>query len=150
MTPPLPTNAAGEPIDPSRDLVGVAFRGMAVAVLSGAAMVAGVLWGVQALLLGRPETSEPVSSGPAPALLLAGTLGAMIVAGAVAWRRLAPITSYFRRGILSLICALATFVAALIAAPIHYAAGGLGLVVMAAVATAGAVVLARRGENAAR
>jgi hypothetical protein len=126
------------------DLVGLAMRTMALAVCAGTAVVALTLWAVQRLMAGEPASAEPVTSGPAPLLLMLGTLGALAVSAALTWRRLAPVDSYYRRGGLALVSVFATFVMAVLAAPLHHFAGSAGLLGLAAVALAGSLLLARR------
>jgi hypothetical protein len=126
------------------DLVGVALRGVAVAVCAGTALAALTLWGVQRLMAGTPASDAPVTSGPAPVLLLLGTLGALGLSAAIAWRRLAPVDSYYRRGGLALVSVFATFVMAVLAAPLHHFAGSAALLGLAALAATGAALLARR------
>ncbi|MGH7527301.1 MAG: hypothetical protein ACREMX_11420 [Gemmatimonadales bacterium] len=137
------TNLAGEPIDTARDLVALAARGMAFAVSVGTACVALVLWGVQQILAGAPPSERPVAAGPAPLLLLTGTVAALLLSGFAAWRRLAPIYSYYRRGALALVSAFGTFVVALLAAPLNHYLGRWSLLGLAAVAGAAALLLSR-------
>jgi hypothetical protein len=126
------------------DLVGLAFRSVAVAIATGTALAALTLWGVQRLLAGAPASDLPIVNGPAPLLLLIGTLGALCVSGGIAWHRLAPVESYYRRGGLSIISAFGTFLMAVLAAPLHHFAGPPGLLVLALAAGAAAAVLSRR------
>jgi hypothetical protein len=139
----VPTNVAGEPVDVSRDLVLVAVRGMATAVLLGTAVVLLVLWAVRVLVAGAPPSDEPVSSGPALALLLGGTFLAVLASAGTAWACLSPIDSYYRRGGLALVCAFATFVMSVLAAPLHHFFGQGALLGVGAGALAGALVLLR-------
>jgi hypothetical protein len=131
-------------VPPSDDLVGLAIRSVALAVAAGTALVALTLWGVQRLLAGAPPSDLPVVSGPAPLLLLLGTVGALCLSGALAWRRLAPIASYYRRGGLSILSAFGTFLMAVLAAPLHHFAGAIGLLALALAAGTAAVALGRR------
>jgi hypothetical protein len=126
------------------DLIGLAVRSVALAIAAGTALVALTLWGVQRLLAGAPASDLPVVSGPAPALLLLGTMGAVCLSGVLAWRRLGPIDSYYRRGGLSILSAFGTFLMAVLAAPVHHFAGPIGLLVLALAAGAAAAALARR------
>ena len=128
----------------NEDLVGLAIRSVAVAIARGTAVVALTLWGVQRLLAGAPASDSPVVRGPAPLLLLFGTVGALCLSGGVAWRRLAPIESYYRRGGLSIISAFGTFLMAVLAAPLHHFAGPAGLLALALAAGATAAMLSRR------
>ena len=128
----------------AEDLIRVAIRGVAVAVCAGTAVVALTLWGVQRLLAGSPESPIPVTGGPAPPLLLLGTVGALCLTAGVAWHRLAPVDSYYRRGGLSLVSAFGTFLMAVLAAPLHHFTGPRGLLALAGVAGAAALLLSRR------
>jgi hypothetical protein len=121
----------------------VAVRGMAAAVLLGTALALFVLWGVRALVAGAAPSDRPVSSGPALVLLLGGTLVALFASAGTAWACLTPIDSYYRRGGLALVCAFATFVMSVLAAPLHHFFGEGALVGVGAAALAGALVLLR-------
>ena len=130
-------------MDTTRDLVLVAIRGMAAAVLLGTSVVLFVLWGVRALVAGAAPSDRPVSSGPALFLLLGGTLVALFASAGIAWACLTPIDSYYRRGGLALVSAFATFVMSVLAAPLHHYFGEGALVGVGAAALAGALVLLR-------
>ena len=116
---------------------------MAAAIALGTAVAAVTLFGVQALMAGAAASSTPVTSGPAPVLLLAGTMAALLVSAAVAWHLLAPIDSYYRRGGLTIVSAFGTFVMAVLATPLHHFLGPIALLGLAAVAGAAGVLLAR-------
>jgi hypothetical protein len=133
-------------VDASRDLVLVAVRGMAAAVLLGTAVVLFVLWGVRVLVAGAAPSDGPVSSGPALVLLLGGTLLALLGSAGTAWACLAPIDSYYRRGGLALVCAFATFVMSVLAAPLHHFFGQGALLGCGAGALAGGLLLFRRAS----
>ncbi len=126
------------------DLIGLAIRSVALAVAAGTALVALTLWGVQRLLAAAPTSDLPVVNGPAPVLLLLGTVGALCLSSGLAWHRLAPIDSYYRRGGLSILSAFGTFLMAVLAVPLHYFVGAVGLLALALAAGAAAAVLARR------
>jgi hypothetical protein len=130
-------------VDASRDLVLVAVRGMAAAVLLGTAGVLFVLWGVRVLVAGAGPSDGPVSSGPALVLLLGGTLLALLASAGTAWACLSPIDSYYRRGGLALVCAFATFVMSVLAAPLHHFFGQGALLGVGAGALAGGLLLLR-------
>ena len=133
-------------MDASRDLVLVAVRGMAAAVLLGTAVVLFVLWGVRVLVAGAAPSDGPVSSGPALVLLLGGTLLALLASAGTAWACLAPIDSYYRRGGLALVCAFATFVMSVLAAPLHHFFGQGALLGCGAGALAGGLLLFRHAS----
>jgi hypothetical protein len=127
---------------PGEDLVGLAVRSVAGAIAAGAALVALTLWGVQRLVA-EAAGSAPVTRGPAPLLLLLGTVAALVLSAGVAWRRLAPVESYYRRGGLAMLSAFGTFLIAVLAVPLHHAAGGAGLLGLALVAGGAATLLSR-------
>ena len=129
-------------MDGSRDLVLVAVRGMAAAVLLGTAAVLFVLWGVRVLVAGAAPSDGPVT-GPALVLLLGGTLLALFASAGTAWACLSPIDSYYRRGGLALVCAFATFVMSVLAAPLHHFFGQGALLGVGAGALAGGLLLLR-------
>jgi hypothetical protein len=139
----VPTNVAGEPVDASRDLVLVAVRGMAAAVLLGTAVVLFVLWGVRVRVAGAAPSDGPVSNGPTLVLLLGGTLLALLASAGTAWACLTPIDSYYRRGGLALVCAFATFVMSVLAAPLHHFFGQGALLGVGAGALVGGLLLLR-------
>jgi len=105
---------------------------VAAAIGLGTAIVALTLYGVQALMAGAPASDVPVVSGPAPLLLLSGTLAALGVSAAVTWHRLRPVDSYYRRGGLALVSAFGTFVMAVLATPLHHFFGPEALLAVAA------------------
>jgi hypothetical protein len=131
----------------SRDLVLVAVRGMAAAVLLGTGVAMFVLRGVRALVAGAAPSDRPVSSGPALALLLGGTLLAILASAGTAWACLSPIDSYYRRGGLAVVCAFATFVMSVLAAPLHHFLGPSALLGVGVGALAGALLLLRRSPT---
>jgi hypothetical protein len=116
---------------------------MAAAVLLGTAVALFVLWGVRLLVAGAAPSDEPVGGGPALVLLLGGTLLALLASAGTAWVCLTPIDSYYRRGGLALVCAFATFVTSVLAAPLHHFFGQGALLGVGGGALAGALVLLR-------
>jgi hypothetical protein len=97
----------------------------------------------------RPPTPPPdVASGPAFYLLMFGTLLGLVLAGAVAWRLLAPVISTYRRGGLSLVTAMATVLPMLLCMAANQLAGRPGLVGLAVAALLIAVVLASLARRA--
>jgi hypothetical protein len=116
---------------------------VAAAVAVGTAVASLTLFGVQALMAGLPASSAPVTSGPAPLLLLIGTMTALLASGALAWHLLAPVDSWYRRGGLAIVSAFGTFVMAVLATPLHHFLGPLALLALAAVAAGAGLLLAR-------
>ena len=129
---------------------------MAAAALFGAAVVTLAVLGVDVLrsgvLAGAPVGRPP--GGPAGSaaamLLLAGTLGGFVMAGAAAWSLLAPIGSLYRRAVLALLSSFVTVVLMLVAVPVHQLAGQPGLIGLAALLLAGGAACALRARRAAR
>jgi hypothetical protein len=140
---PRVTSIAGDPVDPTVDMVRLAARGMLVATLTGVGVAALALALVRTLLAGAAPTDTP-SAGPAFYVLLFGMITAMGVAAVTAWLRLAAMASPFRRGVFSTIAAFATFVGALLATPVHFRFGQPGLLGYAALSLALAFGLGRR------
>jgi hypothetical protein len=95
-----------------------------------------------------PGTAAPVA-GAAVYLLAAGTLGGLVLAGALAWRLLAPVESTYRRGGLALVSAFATVPVMQIYRPLDAAFGTPALVAAAALAAAAALLLSRRARRMA-
>jgi hypothetical protein len=116
------------------------------AIAIGTSVVASSLYGVQALVAGAPPADAPVTRGPAPLLLLAGTLAALLVSAAITWHRLRPVDSYYRRGGLSIVAAFGTFVMAVLATPLHHFLGAGALLALAAAAGGVGLLLLRRAE----
>jgi len=109
----------------------------------GAAIAAVVLLGVRALVSAAPPTDQPDPTQPAGLLLVFGTLTACAVAGLACWTALSPVPTY-RRGGLSMVTAFATFVLALLMAPVNEFGGPVGLAIAALLCGAAAWALGRR------
>ena len=118
-------------------------RSVAAATALGTALAALTLFGVRALIGDTPASDTPVTTGPAPLLLLAGTMAALLLSAGVAWHLLAPIDSYYRRGGLAMVSAFGTFVMAVLATPLHHFLGPIALLALALFAGATGLVLAR-------
>jgi hypothetical protein len=106
------------------------YRFLAAALLSAIAL--GLLVISTTVLLVdtlRPSTGNEAASG-AFYLLVAGTLGGILLAGFCCWHLLAPIQSTYRRGALSIVCAFATVLAMLICIPVNQLLGRTGLMIL--------------------
>lgn len=119
----------------------------------GAGLSAGLaLIGVTVAALGavRPDAGA-VDSPPTAMvyLLTAGTVGGLVLAGTVAWRLLAPLTSTYRRGGLALVAAFATVPLMLVYPALDATLGTPALLATAAGATAVAWLLFRRARRMA-
>ncbi len=77
-------------------------------------------------------------------LLVAGTLGGILVAAFAAWRLLAPIASTYRRGGLSIVCGFATVLLMLLCIPVNQLLGRTGLFLLLGLCGITAVIAARR------
>ena len=131
------------PVAPTEDFVPLAWASMGFGLLFGTALVAAVLLGVRALVAQAPPTDQPDPTQPAGLLLVFGTLGACGIAVVACWSAMSPVPTY-RRGGLSLVTGFATFVAALLLAPVNELGGPAGLAVVALLAGLGARALGRR------
>ncbi|HEX5004613.1 MAG TPA: hypothetical protein VFV65_04815 [Gemmatimonadales bacterium] len=131
------------PLAPTEDFVPLAWASMAFGILLGTALVAAVLLAVRALIHQAPPTDQPDPTQPAGLLLVFGTLGSCGIAVVSCWAALAPVPTY-RRGGLSMVTGFATFVMALLLAPVNEFAGPSGLGVVAVLGGIGAWALARR------
>jgi hypothetical protein len=143
---PRPTNIAGEPTDPSRDVVLIAVRGLAAGVLAGVGVLPVFLALGMQYRTGATSGPELVAGAAFP-LIVGGLLVSIVVAAAVTWWLLAPLGSPFRRGVLAMVAGFGTFVGAMLATPVHVYAGLPGLVAMAVLGLAGAFALVRRAAR---
>jgi hypothetical protein len=131
------------PAAPTKDFVPLAWASMGFGLLLGTALVAAVLLGVRALVFQSPPTDQPDPTQPAGLLLVFGTLGACGIAVVSCWTAMSPVPAY-RRGGLSMVTGFATFVMALLLAPVNELGGPAGLAVVALVSGLGARALGRR------
>jgi hypothetical protein len=113
-------------VDPIR----LALSAMGAGVAAGLGTVSLVTLGVDLLRQGTPPGTAAL--GAPLYLLFFGTLGAVLMAGLVAWRLLAPVLSVYRRGGLSMVSALSVCLAMLLCIPAHQLAGRAGLAGLAA------------------
>jgi hypothetical protein len=129
------------------DPVRLALLAMGSGMSFGLAAVSLTVIGVD---LARPRTPPPtLAAGPAFYLLVFGTLGSLMLAGAVAWHLLAPIPSTYRRGGLSLVTGFATVLPMLLCMAANQLAGRAGLTVLAVAALAVGIGLAAWARRAA-
>jgi hypothetical protein len=128
------------------DPVRLALLAMGSGMAFGLAVVSLTVLGVD---LVRPVTPpSDIATGPAFYLLTFGTLFGLVLAGAVAWRLLAPVLSTYRRGGISLVTALATVLPMLLCMVANQFAGRAGLVALALAALLVAVGLAGLARRA--
>jgi len=95
---------------------------------------------------GPVQGSTPEFGAPL-ALLLAGTMGGLLLAAVVTWHLLARVESAFRRGGLAMVSSFATVILMLVTMPLNQAAGRVGLLGLAAVAGGAGLLLARRARR---
>jgi hypothetical protein len=131
------------PEAPTEDYVPLAAASVGLGILVGTVVVAVALLGVRGLVAQAAPTNQPDPMQPAGLLLILGTFGGCVIAGTTCFALLAPLPTY-RRGGLSMVVDFATFVVALLLAPVYQLAGPLGLGLTAILATAGAWALSRR------
>lgn len=131
------------PEAPSEDYVPLAAASIGYGLLVGAAISGAVLLGVRALVAQALPTDRPDPFQPAGLLLIFGTLSACAIAGITCWHAMAPVPAY-RRGGLSLVTVFATFVLALLMAPLNELAGPVGLAATVVACGLGVRVLGRR------
>jgi hypothetical protein len=128
-------------MDPIGLAAASAGAGMAagLAVISSTVVVVGLARG--------PSTGSTPDLGAPLALLLAGTMGGLLLAGVLTWHLLAPIDSAYRRGGLSMVSSFATVILMLVTMPLNQAVGRAGLLGLAAVAAGAGLLLARRARR---
>jgi hypothetical protein len=103
---------------------------------------------VAALGLARPPIAAASPELGLPlTLLLAGTLGGLLLAGITTWHLLGPIVPTYRRGGLAMVSSFATVVLMLVTMPLNQLAGRAGLLALGAVAALVALLLARRARR---
>jgi len=129
------------------DPVSLAAAAVGAGLSAGLALV-GVTVATLAAVRPPAGTSEPALGAPLY-LLLAGTLGGLLLAGVVTWWLLAPLQSTYRRGGLALVSAFATVPIMQLYRPLDAAFGSRALLVAAGIATGAAWLLTRRARRIA-
>lgn len=124
-----------------RRLVHLALLGTVMGTLVGTAAVILAMVGV----LHLQATASPGDS-TSVLLIAGGTIGGLCVGAASAWWILAPLGSWFRRGMLATVSAFATVILMLLAFPIRALFGPPGLVTFAIICLVGALLLGRRAR----
>jgi hypothetical protein len=126
------------------DPLGLTAAAVGSGIAFGLAVVSAVTFAVDAL---RSPGAAPDLGAPFH-LLLWGTLAGIVLAGAMTWRLLAPLTSVYRRGGLSLVSAFATVLVMLVCIPVNQLLGRPGLAGMIGLSLIAALILARRARLA--
>jgi len=127
------------------DPLGLAAASAGAGMAAGLAVISATVAAVG--LIHSPAAGARSDLGAPLALLLAGTLGGLLLAGVTTWHLLAPIDSAYRRGGLALVSSFATVLLMLVTMPLNQLAGRAGLLGLAALAAALAAVVARRARR---
>ena len=127
------------------DPIGLAAASAGAGMAAGLAVISSTVAAVG--LLRGPAAGPAPDLGAPFALLIAGTLGGLLLAGVVTWHLLARIGSTYRRGGLALVTSFATVILMLVTMPLNQAAGGAGLLGLAAAAAGAGLLLARRARR---
>jgi len=135
---------------PAPDPVSLVFRALPCGLAVGVGCQAMVTWTVRTLQLGVPPSPTVSLSSPPAVVLLAGTLGGILVAGLVCWRMLSPIANPWRQGMLSVIAGLGSFTISLVTRPIDQSFGRPGLLMLAGICGLIALLLVRRAPTLSR
>ena len=127
------------------DPIGLTAAAAGAGMAAGLAVISGTVAAVG--LLRSPSAGDGPDLGAPLVLLLAGTVGGLLLAAATTWGLLAPVGSAYRRGGLALVSAFATVVLMLVTIPLNLYLGRPGLVglaLLAALAALGLTRVARR------
>ena len=126
------------------DPIGLAVASAGAGMASGLAVISTTVAAVG--LVRSPTAGAEPDLGAPLALLLAGTLGGLLLAGVITWNLL-RVDSAYHRGGLALVSSFATVVLMLVTMPLNQLAGRAGLLGLAAVAAVLALLLARRARR---
>lgn len=129
------------------DPVSLAATALGAGLSAGLALVGLTVAALDAV---RPSrVTADTALGTPLLLLVAGTLGGLVLAGVIAWRLLAPLDSTYRRGGLALVSAFATVPMMQLYRPLDAAFGTPALVAVAALAAGAAWLLCRHARRMA-
>jgi hypothetical protein len=126
------------------DPIGLAAASAGAGMATGLAVISATVAAVG--LVGSPGGSAGPGTVPL-ALLLAGTMGGLLLAGVTPWHLLARVDSGYRRGGLALVSSFATVVLMLVTMPLNQLAGRAGLLGLAALAAVLGLILTRRARR---
>jgi hypothetical protein len=127
------------------DPIGLAAASAGAGMATGLAVISVTVAAVG--LVRSPAAATGPDLGLPLALLLAGTLGGLLLAAVTTWHLLAQIESAYRRGGLALVSSFATVVLMLVTMPLNQWAGRAGLLALAGVAAGLGLLLARRARR---
>jgi len=125
------------------DPLGLVASALAAAVSLGLLVISGTVFVVDALRGDGQSASLDLRFY----LLVGGTLVGVFGTAFAAWRLLAPITSVYRRGGLSIVSAFATVLLMLVCIPINQLFGRSGLLFLLAASGVLAVILSRHARR---
>jgi hypothetical protein len=127
------------------DPIGLAAASAGAGMASGLAVISITVAVIG--LVHQPTPAADPALGLPLALLLAGTLGGLLLAGVTTWHLLARIESAYRRGGLAMVSSFATVVLMLVTMPLNQVAGRAGLLGLAVLAIGVALLLVRRARR---
>ena len=127
------------------DPIGLAAASAGAGMAAGLAVISTTVAAVG--LVRSPGLGAEPDLGAPLALLLAGTLGGLLLAGITTWHLLARVDSAYRRGGLAMVSSFATVVLMLVTMPLNQLAGRAGLLGLAALAVVLALLLGRRARR---
>jgi hypothetical protein len=127
------------------DPIGLAATAAGAGMAAGLAVISTTVATVG--LVHSPAAGAEPDLGAPLALLLAGTLGGLLLAGITTWHLLARVESAYHRGGLAMVSSFATVVLMVVTMPLNQLAGRVGLLGLAALAAVLALLLARRARR---
>jgi hypothetical protein len=126
------------------DPIGLAAAAAGAGMAAGLAMISTTVAAIG--LVRSPAAGAEPDLGAPLVLLLAGTLGGLLLAGITTWHLL-RVDSAYRRGGLAMVSSFGTVVLMLVTMPLNQVAGRAGLLGLAALAAVLALLLARRARR---
>ncbi len=129
----------------SPDPLGTVANSVGSAVAGGLSLITLTVLGIRLLAPARPGAA--IDLGGPFFLLMAGTLGGVVLAFVIAWWLLGPVGSTYRRGAFSVISGFATILAMLVCMPVDRLFGPPGLLALVTGSAVAAILLARRARR---
>ena len=130
-------------VEAAADPLGLVASALAAAVSLGLLVISGTVFAVDALRANGNAASLDLRFY----LLVGGTLLGVFGAALVSWRLLAPISSVYRRGGLSIVSGFATVLMMLVCIPINQLFGRSGLLFLLAASGGLAFTLSRQARR---
>ncbi|NOT06997.1 MAG: hypothetical protein HOP28_02215 [Gemmatimonadales bacterium] len=135
------------PNPPAADPVRVVAGALGFGLLLGVGCQAVVTWWVRRLIDGAPPTPTPDFNSPAATVLVAGTIGGILLAALATWFLLTPIRNVWRQGMLSIVAGFGSFALSVVVItllPFYRLYGPPALLVLAGVAVLACTMLGLR------